>query len=209
MLAVAAVGGYMYLTRPVEPSTALPANPAAGSSHMVLSVVAEESEVRYEIDEVLRGEPTHVVGVSNQIAGSVVLPFTPEESFVINDIAINARTFKTDNASRDGAVARLILKSEDAANEFITLKNIRVGGFTGPLQNDKSFEFSAMGDLTISGVTKEQAFVVSGVYGSDGALRVTARATVLRSQFGLVIPTLSFLADVKDEVVLTAELVLR
>ena len=60
-------------------ATAAAADPAADggvpTSAVLYRIVPEESEVRFEIDEVLRGAPTLVVGTTNQVAGDFIIDF--------------------------------------------------------------------------------------------------------------------------------------
>lgn len=211
-LVVLAVGVGLYMTRSVEPST--PASEAVAplgetGKALVLKIVPAESTVSYTIDEVLRDVPTRVVGVTSAVAGEVALTPNPAEPFRIGELAINARTLKTDSDRRDGAVARMILKSELPENEFIVLKNLRVQGLNAPLTPGVTSSFTATGDLKISGVTLPATFAVEAVLDATNVLRATAKTTVKRSDFKLVVPDLPFLADVADEVLLTATLVFR
>ena len=112
---------------------------------LVLKIVPAESTVSYTIDEVLRDVPTRVVGVTNSVAGEVALTPNQAEPLRIGDLAINARTLKTDSDRRDGAVARMILKSEKPENEFIVLKNLRVQGLTSSLVPGVASSFTATG----------------------------------------------------------------
>ena len=54
--------------------------------------------------------------------------------------------------------------------------------------------------MTIAGVARDASFDVVASLDSDGAIRGIAQATVLRSNFGILVPNLSFLANVADEV---------
>lgn len=212
VIIVVAAGVGLYLTRSVEPSS--PVSEAvtplgeAGKA-LVLQVVPSESSVSYTIDEVLRDVPTRVVGVTTAVAGEVALTPNKAEPLRIGDIAINARTFKTDSERRDGAVARLILKSDLPENEFIFFKDIQVQELATMPVAGTPFSFKAQGNLTISGVTLPAVFAVQALITPEGALQATATTTVKRSAFKLVVPDLPFLADVQDEVLLTAKLTLR
>ena len=68
-----------------------PALTAEGDA-TVFSIVTEESEVRFLIDEVLRGADFTVIGVTNQIAGDIsVVPGRPADT-TLGLLRINVRT---------------------------------------------------------------------------------------------------------------------
>lgn len=207
---VVLVGVGMYLLRPV----AAPSAPAveatapvtvAPMSGVRVFAVAAGSMATYEIDEELRGKPVHVVGTTDQLAGEIAVTVGTSPAITVGDLAINARTFKTDSANRDNAVARFILKSEEEANEFITFKQIAVRNLPAMITFGAPFEFEAVGELTIAGVTKPAVFMVKNVIITDVGLTGVATATVKRSDFGLQIPSIPSVANVTDEVLLTAK----
>lgn len=211
VIILAALGVGLYMTRPVTPT--LPASSAVtglegeAGKRVVVSIIPAESSVTYEIDEILRGSPKHVVGVTSDVAGDIALTNGEAQPLRIGDLAINARTLKTDDERRDGAVARLILQSEQEANQFITFKNVTMQEFSGEMVEGVPYAFKARGDLTIAGVTMPTTFAVTATLLPENRLTATATTVVKRSDFKLVVPSLSFLADVKDEVTLTAKLV--
>ncbi len=174
-------------------------NLVASSPERLYRIATSTSKVTFSINEVLRGSPFTAVGVTNQIAGDIVVS---DNTINIGTLAINAKTFKTDSENRDGAIARFILKSEDPANEFIYFKP------SGPISIDTSAtstSFTVNGDLTISGVTKPESFEVV-VNITDQALTGKAILKMKRSDFNLVIPNVSFVASVDDELIVTTDI---
>jgi polyisoprenoid-binding protein YceI len=154
-------------------------------------IVSTSSETSFSIKETLAGKPFTAVGKTNQIAGTVSV----EQGYVSTGvIKINARTFKTDSASRDAAIARLILKSEDPSNEFIALAPI-VAPVT--LLAGKPVAFTATTTVIIAGVSKPVVFNVT-VKDEGAKLAIVAGATIKRSDFGLTIPNVPFVANVSD-----------
>lgn len=165
-----------------------------------------DSQARYELDELLRGSPKHVVGTTTAITGEIEIV---DGVIAIRDISINARTFQTDSEKRDNAVGRYILKSEEPANEFITLRNIVVTEASGLVEAGRDITAKATGDLTIAGVTKQVVFQIEGMLKEEGLLEGTATATVKRSDFNLKIPEIQSVTNVSDEVVLTVHILAR
>ena len=196
-------GIYFYLFRPVAaPSESINAasTPISGvaTSSAVYHISQTGSKADFSIYEVLHGSPFTSVGTTNQIAGDIAVATDASgiPSIDIGDLTIDARTFKTDSPQRDGAIGRFILKSDQAANEFIRLASTTT---SIPVKNsDGSWNATTTGNLTISGVTKQETFVVNFSLSKDGALTGAASSTLSRKDFGLVIPNFSFLANVSD-----------
>ena len=200
---LAAVGAYAYVSRPVAaPSApirdASGTEPAGTGDRYVISQA--ESKVEFNVGEVLRGEPFLVVGTTDQVAGEIVLDANDPGSAEIGPIRINARTLKTDNPQRNGALARFILKSEDPANEFIVFTPKAIAGLPPKIAAGEPFTFTITGDLTVSGVTKETDFTGGGQLVDPTRLVGTAEATVRYKDFGLAIPNVPFVANVQDDV---------
>lgn len=209
VLAVIAIGAYLYVTRaPSAPSQDISGfnatSTANGSVLGTYNISSAESVVRFEVDEVLNGSPFTAVGTTSQIAGSVTVG---ADSISIGTIRINARTFKTDSERRDGAIARAILKSETAANEFLVFEPTSVSGTVTALAAVPQ-TFTVSGNLTIAGVTRPAVFTVEAAV-VNGSVIATVNATVLRSTYGIIIPSVPFVASVDDEVRISASIVAR
>ena len=198
-------GGYYYITRPVAeptPETSEKMENIEIKEGFTLFTLSDESEAEFAIDEILNGEDFTAVGITNNISGSVMVNLEDLSKTEVSEIKINARTLKTDNSNRDGAIARLILKSENDENEFITFKPTSISGLPeGPLP--EAVDFSIVGDLNVSGVTKEVTFSGTLFDVTEESLLGEVSATVSRSDFNLTVPDLPFIASVSDEVVLT------
>lgn len=215
VLAALGVAVGFYLTRPPSApskdstqSTASTLSQFKTEENDVFVVDAAQSSVQFEIDEILNSKPTHVVGVTNQVSGEVLVNAKKPSASKMGKISINARTFKTDNERRNGAIARLILKSEDPANEFITFESTALNGLPAELKQGEEFSFTIDGNLTVSGVTKPATFTVVAKLSGD-QLTGTAVTTIMRPDFGLKIPNLSFLAGVDEDVLLKFQFVAK
>ncbi len=191
---VAGFGAYSYLTRPAAvPSQDITEAVATSSvqTGTVYRIGPTDSKVSFSIKETLRDKPFTAVGITNQIAGDVIVK---TNSIQTGEIKINARTFKTDSSNRDGAIAHAILKSDDAANEFISIAPITA---SVSLIEGKTTSFTATTTVTIAGVSKSVPFSV--IIKAEGAkLAIVASATIKRSDFGLTIPNIPFVANVDD-----------
>ncbi len=176
---------------------------AAGTTNF--QIVSAESEVRFKVDEVLRGEPKTVVGITNQVAGNIALDPTNPGNSQVGVIRINARTLKTDNDRRNQTINNRILQTEQF--EFIEFAPTALEGFSGEVSIGETVTFQIKGDLTIRDVTKPVTFEVTATPISDTRLEANAKSTLRHKDFGLAIPNVPFVADVSDEVQLEFDFV--
>lgn len=164
----------------------------------------DESEVRFSLDEILRGRPFTPVGLTNQVAGEVRVDFD-QKLAELGTVQVNARTLKTDSEFRDRAINNEILETDEF--EFITFNPTQISGLPQDTQIGQPVQFQITGDLTIRDVTVPVTFDVTAILVDGSRLEGSASATVLRSDFGLIIPSVPSVADVSDEVLLEIDFV--
>ena len=194
------------------PATAAPATaapqpqatqaPAATGEATLYRIVPDESEARFEIDEILRGEPFRVVGRTDQVAGDIILDFANAAASQIGVIRINARTLMTDEERRDRATRSRILQSAEAAYEFVDFTPTALEGLPATVAVGDTATFTIVGDLKIRDITAEARFEATVNVVAEDRLEGTAEATVLRSTYNLIIPNVPFVTDVSEEVLL-------
>lgn len=145
------------------------------------SLNAEKTEAKFEIDEVLVGQPFHVVGTTQDVTGNIYV--TPDNlaSTSVGTISINARTLKTDSEMRNGAIGRRILHSEE--NEFITFTPKSSTGLPEKPEIGKEYTFQTTGTLTVSGVSKDVTFAVTAKAVSETEIDGSAKATIKYADF--------------------------
>ncbi|RJQ28800.1 YceI family protein [Candidatus Parcubacteria bacterium] len=206
---VGIVGGglYFYLARPIAPPSADIGSVAerlgeAGVGGALYRISSSESRAEFNVDEVLRGVPTTVVGTTSEVAGDVVLDVEDPGRTQVGQISVNARTLKTDNNSRNGAISRFILRSENPENEFITFKTTALSDLPDKIVVGEPFPVVATGDLTVSGVTREVTFTGIAELISEDKLRGSAQTVIRYPDFGLTIPEVPFVANVGKDVTL-------
>jgi hypothetical protein len=85
---------------------------------LVFTIDQGASQVRFQLDEELRGQPTTVVGTTDQVAGQLSVNLADLSQTQVGIIQINARTLATDNNFRNRAIQNEILNTGDF--EFIT-----------------------------------------------------------------------------------------
>lgn len=207
VLGVIGIAFFLYMTRPVKiKDIEVQKNGVvAGEQESVYKIQKDETKVWFEIDELLRGEPFRVIGETNNIEGDILIN-TQNSEIRTSDIYIDARTFKTDNSQRDGAIVRLIVKSEVQGQEYAILSNTSVENLPANINNGEEFEFTLNGDLTLAGKTNPVSFDVKMVV-EENSIKGFVESVVKRSDFALVIPNIPFVANVPDEFVLKADFI--
>ncbi len=169
-----------------------------GAGIILYEISQGNSEVRFILNEELRGQPTTVIGVSNQVAGQIAADANDLSSTQVGVILINARTFFTDNEFRNNAIQNRILNTNQF--EFIEFTPTAVTGLPDRAEIGETVTFEIVGDLTIRDITNEVTFAVSAMVTEVGQLQGSATTQVLRSDYNLQIPSVPNVANVTDEV---------
>ena len=171
----------------------------------IYEISQADSQVRFELDEELRGQPKTVVGVTDQVAGEMAVNLSDLASTQVGVLRINARTLATDNDFRNRAIQNQIL--DTGAHEFITFTPTSIDGLPASAAVGEEITFTIAGDLTIRDITQPVVFTVTATAVSEGELAGTASAIVLRADYGLQIPSVPNVANVEEEVELYIDFV--
>lgn len=172
---------------------------------VIFQIDPAQSQVRFELDEDLRGNRITVVGTTDQVAGELAVDLSNPTATQVGVIQINARTLATDNNFRNRAIQNEIL--DTGAYEFITFTPTAVTGLPESVNVGATVTFTIIGDLTIRDVTNQVTFTVQATAVSDTQLVGTATATVTRGDYGLQIPSVPNVANVEEEVELIIDFV--
>jgi polyisoprenoid-binding protein YceI len=211
LLATLILAGCSLLQQPEEagaPIEAVALDEAAASASAVrFQIVPGESTVRFELDEILRGQPNSVVGATDQIAGELALDLSVPADVQMGTVQINARALQTDSGMRDRQIENRIL--ETGAYEFISFTPTAVTGVPESVNVGDEVTFSIAGDLTIRDVTNPVTFTVVAVLESEGEISGTASAVIQRADYNLQIPNVPSVAEVEEEVELYIDFVAR
>lgn len=181
---------------PTEAPTEVSSAPAGTAQ--VFTIDSTASQVRFQLDEELRGSPTTVIGTTDQVAGQLSVNLADLSQTQVGIIQINARTLATDNNFRNRAINNEILDTGDF--EFITFTPTAVEGLPASATVGQAISFSLVGDLTIRDVTQPATFTVEATAVSETQIVGTATAIVNRADFGLQIPSVPNVANVEEEV---------
>jgi polyisoprenoid-binding protein YceI len=192
-------------TPPPEDETVATEDPGAESEIpqgvTIYTISQAESEAQFAIGETLRGQRTTAVGVTNQVAGEIAVDLANPAAAQVGAILINARTLATDSEQRNRAIRNFIL--DTGAYEFITFTPAAINGLPETAAVGDTLAVAITGNLTIRDITAEVTFTGNVTVVSPTRLEGSLTATVLRSAYELVIPSVPQVADVDDEVVLT------
>lgn len=199
---------WFFLLRPQRSSPALlvttpltNVNPEA----TLFEIDTTESTVQFTLDELLRGQPKTVIGLTNQATGQIALDPADPATAQVGVINIGARTFYTDNEFRNEALHSFILASADFP--FIIFKPTAINGLPETIVPGETAVFDINGDLTIKDVTRPVTFTVTAVLASPTRLEGSASASIIRRDFGLAIPNAPGVADVGETVSLAIDFV--
>jgi polyisoprenoid-binding protein YceI len=196
-----------------EPAAVAPAateassetDPGTASDLTVYSISQDASQVRFELDEDLRGERKTVVGVTDQVAGEIALDMADLSTAQVGVLQINARTLLTDNNFRNRAIQNEIL--DTGSFEFITFTPDAISGLPASVGVGEEVSFTIEGDLSIRDVTQRIVFTVVAKALSEGQLSGTASAVIDRAAFNLNIPSVPNVANVEEQVELYIDFV--
>lgn len=179
----------------------------ASPGQVIFDVDKTQSSVQFEIDEIRDAEPTHVIGTTSEVAGQILIDFDNPENSQLGTIVINLRTLSTGSQFRDRAIRGPILGSESSENEFAQFNPTSIDGLPESVAIGDTVRVSIAGDLLVSGTTNQVVFEVEIVIESRERIHITGSANVLRSDFGLSIPSVPRIASVSDEISLVLDLV--
>jgi polyisoprenoid-binding protein YceI len=171
----------------------------------LFNIVEDGTEARFIIDEVLRGEPTTVVGVTNKVSGEILVNLEDVAATEVSPISIEAGTLRTDNNFRNGAIENFILQS--GSYPLITFTPTSINGLPEEVAVGDTVTFELTGDLTIREITQQVTFTVSVTATSKTQMRGSASTTILRQDFELSIPSVPQVASVSPQVDLELEFI--
>jgi polyisoprenoid-binding protein YceI len=180
-------------------------DPAAAGGAAIYLIDPAASQVRFELDEELRGVPTTVVGSTDQVAGELAVNLADLSTTQVGVLQINARTLLTDNNFRNRAIQNQILETNEF--EFITFTPTAVNGLPASTQVGETVQFSIAGELTIRDITQPVEFSVEATPMTESQLAGTASTIINRVDFELNIPSAPGVANVEEEVELYIDFV--
>jgi polyisoprenoid-binding protein YceI len=162
--------------------------------------LAEGSEARFYIDEVLFGNDKTVIGTTPGVTGDIQFDIANPQATTVGIITVDASQLATDDNRRNNQIKNRILESSKDEFKFITFEPTSIAGFPEAIAVGDTFNVQMTGNLTIRGVSKEQSFDVTVTVVSETELQGLGSATILHADYGLSIPKVPIVARVEDEV---------
>jgi polyisoprenoid-binding protein YceI len=163
-------------------------------------ILTEQSEARFYINEVLRGEPKQVEGINQDISGVISIDSLDPLSVSIQPVEVPAGSFVTDNGFRNRAISDAILQA--GRYPTIVFTPTAIDGLPESAEPGEAYTFEVTGDLTIRETTLPVTFQVSLTAESTDRISGLASTTIQRADYGLNIPSVPQVADVSQEVTL-------
>ena len=144
-----------------------------------------------------------MVGITDQVAGQLVVDPGDLSTAQVGVIQITARTLATDNQFRSRAIKNRILRTDQF--EFVIFTPTEIVGLNGPGIVGETCDIQIVGDLKITDVTQEVTFAVAVTPVSETRLEGLATTLFLYTDFELAIPDAPAVGTVEDEVRLEFE----
>jgi polyisoprenoid-binding protein YceI len=188
-------------------ATSAAAAPAGAADRAVYRISPDNSTVSFKLTEELFGQPKEVVGVTNEVAGDILIDTATPANSEVGVIRINVRTLKTDNENRNRAIRARILQSAQDQYQFSDFTPTGVSGLPASVAIGQEVTFQVAGNLKVRDVTQPVTFDVTAKLASADRLEGKAVAKVTRGQFNLEIPNAPGVANVSDDVTLEIDFV--
>ncbi|MCP4419502.1 MAG: YceI family protein [Chloroflexi bacterium] len=172
---------------------------------IIFSIRFEDSEARFKIDEILKGDDKTVVGVTNQVAGEISFDVSNPTAIQMSPITINARSLVTDNEFRNRTIKNRILHTNEY--EYVTFTPKTFVGLPENVTIGETYDFQIAGELSIIDTTRDVTFDVSVMLASKTEMEGSASVSITCEMFGIVIPASRSVDLVEDEIILELDFV--
>ena len=167
--------------------------------------VSDATEARFLIGETLLGSAKTVVGVTNEVAGEMLVDLNNPANSTLGTIRINVRTLETDNEIRNRAIRSQIFQTDRPEFEFAEFAATELVGLPDSLAVGETIEFKIVGNLTVHGVSQPVTFDATLTLLSESQFEGRAQSVVRYRDFGVSIPEAPGVANISDEVQLEIE----
>lgn len=181
----------------------------ANTESTVFSIVSDESEASFTLEEDLAGVRTTVIGTTDQVGGEIALNFETPSASDVGTITINSRSLETDNSLRTQALRANILRSADDDYEFITFEPTNLSGLPDNVEIGETYSFDIIGNLTIIDTTNEVTFNATVTIVSETEISGSATTNVMYGDWEIPVPSARNVANVTEDVDLAINFVAR
>jgi polyisoprenoid-binding protein YceI len=160
--------------------------------------------VGYRVQEELAGVGgTEAVGRTPDVTGSITLSGT---TLTNAELSADLTTLQSDESMRDGQLGRQGIQTDQFPTAtFVLTQPIELG--TIPEEN-VAFDITAVGDLTIHGVTRNVSIPLAAIRSGD-IVGVSGSLTFTWADFGMEQPTSMRVVSLADEVTMELQVFFR
>jgi polyisoprenoid-binding protein YceI len=185
-----------------EAATAAPAPSGAAGGTRTFTIVPEQTEASYEVQEKFlnRELPNMALGKTNAVSGDLQVSLDGKPTGKITKITVDLRTLTSDSDRRDSRIRTQWLESEKYP--FAEFTSTDVQGTPETYIEGQEVNFKLTGDMKIREVTKPVTFDVKGKLEGD-TITGTATSKILMKDFGFDPPSIVGMLTVNDGVTVT------
>jgi polyisoprenoid-binding protein YceI len=188
--------------QPADRATAAPAPSGAASGTRTFTIVPEQSEASYEVQEqfLSRDLPNQAIGKTNAVTGELQFSLDGKPSGKVTNITVDLSKLTSDESRRDNRIRQQWLESNKYPNAVFTSTDAQ--GLPETYTEGQDVNFKLTGDMTIRDVTKPVTFDVTGKLVGD-TIAGSATTQILMKDFGIDPPSVAGMLTVKDGVTVT------
>src|SRR4051812_28244972 len=164
------------------PTSAAAAPSAAAGSARTFTIVPEQTEASYQVQEKFlnRDLPNMALGKTNAVTGELQVSLDGKPSGKVTKITVDLRTLTSDQSRRDNRIRTQWLESEKYP--FAEFTSTDAQGIPDSYTEGQEVSFKLTGDMKIREVTKPVTFDVKGKLEGD-TITGSATSKILMKDF--------------------------
>ena len=180
-------------------ATAAPAPSGTASGTRTFTIVPDQSEASYEVQEqfLSRDLPNQAIGKTNAVTGELQFSLDGKPSGKVTNITVDLSKLTSDESRRDNRIRQQWLESNKYPNAVFTSTDAQ--GLPETYTEGQHVNFKLTGDMTIHDVTKPVTLDVTGKLVGD-TITGSATTQILMKDFGIDPPSIAGMLTVKDGV---------
>jgi polyisoprenoid-binding protein YceI len=180
-------------------ATTAPAPSGAASGTRTFTLVPDQSEASYEVQEqfLSRDLPNQAIGKTNAVTGELQFSLDGKPSGKVTNITVDLSKLTSDERRRDNRIRQQWLESNKYPNAVFTSTDAQ--GLPETYTEGQDVNFKLTGDMTIRDVTKPVTFDVTGKLVGD-TITGSATTQIEMKDFGIDPPSVAGMLTVKDGV---------
>lgn len=184
------------------PADAPTAAAGAAAGTRTFTIVPEQSEASYEVQEqfLSRDLPNQAIGKTNAVQGEFQISLDGKPSGKVTNITVDLSKLASDESRRDNRIRQQWLESSKYPNAVFT--STEAQGLPESYTEGQDVNFKLTGDMTIRDVTKPVTFDVTGKLQGD-TITGSAKTQIMMADFGIDPPSIAGMLTVKDGVTIT------